>query len=236
MALEEPGQRALAGGQLLAAEEEVTERRSGPGRARSSPRGRPSCPSRRGRPPSRPRPGRGSCPARARCRSGPRGRPGPGSRGRCRGRRPAPAASTRARARRSRPPPGSGTRCSRARALWPRGIPRHNHCVTNTPPPTELERGLVLAVLAPGADDDAELAEVEELVRAAGVEPVGSVVQHRAATGARHVRRQGKDRGVEAGVRAARRRVADRRRRARAGAAAVSRGRPPGAGRSTGRS
>jgi GTP-binding protein HflX len=52
--------------------------------------------------------------------------------------------------------------------------------VTQTPPPTELERGLVLAVLAPGADDEAELAEVEELVRAAGVEPVGSVVQHRA--------------------------------------------------------
>jgi GTP-binding protein HflX len=52
--------------------------------------------------------------------------------------------------------------------------------VTNTPPPTELERGLVLAVLAPGADDESELAEVDELVRAAGVEPVGSVVQHRA--------------------------------------------------------
>jgi len=52
--------------------------------------------------------------------------------------------------------------------------------VTQTPPPTELERGLVLAVLAPGADDEAELSEVEELVRAAGVEPVGSVVQHRA--------------------------------------------------------
>ncbi len=51
--------------------------------------------------------------------------------------------------------------------------------MTQTPPPTELERGLVLAVLAPGADDEAELAEVEELVRAAGVEPVGSVVQHR---------------------------------------------------------
>ena len=52
--------------------------------------------------------------------------------------------------------------------------------MTSTPPPTEPERGLVLAVLAPGADDEAELAEVEELVRAAGVEPVGSVVQHRA--------------------------------------------------------
>ncbi len=37
----------------------------------------------------------------------------------------------------------------------------------------------MLAVLAPGADDSAELAEIDELVRAAGVEPVGAVVQHR---------------------------------------------------------
>jgi GTP-binding protein HflX len=44
---------------------------------------------------------------------------------------------------------------------------------------TEPERGFVLAVLAPGVDADAELAEVRELARTAGVEPVGSVVQHR---------------------------------------------------------
>ena len=44
----------------------------------------------------------------------------------------------------------------------------------------EPERGFVLAVLAQGADPDDELAEVEELARAAGVEPVGRVVQHRA--------------------------------------------------------
>jgi GTP-binding protein HflX len=43
----------------------------------------------------------------------------------------------------------------------------------------ELERGFVLAVLAQGADADEELAEVEELARTAGVEPVGRVVQHR---------------------------------------------------------
>src|ERR687885_1768520 len=43
----------------------------------------------------------------------------------------------------------------------------------------EPERGFVLAVLAQGADDDDELAEVEELARAAGVEPLGRVVQHR---------------------------------------------------------
>jgi GTPase len=41
------------------------------------------------------------------------------------------------------------------------------------------ERGFVLAVLAQGADPDQELAEVEELARTAGVEPVGRIVQHR---------------------------------------------------------
>jgi GTPase len=45
---------------------------------------------------------------------------------------------------------------------------------------TEPERGLVLAVLAPGVDAADELAELEELARTAGVEPVGQVVQHRA--------------------------------------------------------
>ena len=44
----------------------------------------------------------------------------------------------------------------------------------------EPERGLVLAVLAPGVDAADELAELEELARTAGVEPVGQVVQHRA--------------------------------------------------------
>jgi GTP-binding protein HflX len=52
--------------------------------------------------------------------------------------------------------------------------------MTKPQAPTELERGLVLAVFAPGGDDEGELAEVEELARAAGVEPVGSIVQHRA--------------------------------------------------------
>jgi GTPase len=44
----------------------------------------------------------------------------------------------------------------------------------------EPERGLVLAVLAPGADGADELAELEELARTAQVEPVAQVVQHRA--------------------------------------------------------
>src|ERR1700733_11922700 len=43
----------------------------------------------------------------------------------------------------------------------------------------EPERGFVLAVLAQGADPAEELAEVEELARTAGVEPVGRLVQHR---------------------------------------------------------
>jgi GTP-binding protein HflX len=43
----------------------------------------------------------------------------------------------------------------------------------------EPERGLVLAVLAQGREPDEELAEVEELARTAGVQPVGRVVQHR---------------------------------------------------------
>ena len=49
--------------------------------------------------------------------------------------------------------------------------------IPRTPEP---ERGFVLAVLAQGADPDEELAEIKELARTAGVEPVGSVVQHRA--------------------------------------------------------
>jgi GTP-binding protein HflX len=44
----------------------------------------------------------------------------------------------------------------------------------------EAERGFVLAVLAQGVDPDQELAEVKELARTAGVDPVGEVVQHRA--------------------------------------------------------
>jgi GTP-binding protein HflX len=44
----------------------------------------------------------------------------------------------------------------------------------------EPERGFVLAVLAQGVDPEEELAEVNELARTAGVEPIGAVVQHRA--------------------------------------------------------
>src|ERR1700704_3870225 len=43
----------------------------------------------------------------------------------------------------------------------------------------EPERGFVLAVLAQGVDADDELAEINELARTAGGEPLGAVVQHR---------------------------------------------------------
>jgi GTP-binding protein HflX len=45
----------------------------------------------------------------------------------------------------------------------------------------EPERGLVLAVLAKGADADEELGELRELARTAGVEPVAELVQQRSS-------------------------------------------------------
>jgi GTP-binding protein HflX len=47
-------------------------------------------------------------------------------------------------------------------------------------PGADPERGFVLAVLARGADSVEELAEIRELARTAGVEPVGELVQIRA--------------------------------------------------------
>ncbi len=47
-------------------------------------------------------------------------------------------------------------------------------------PGAEPERGFVVAVLAQGVAAEDELAELEELARTAGVEPFGSMVQHRA--------------------------------------------------------
>jgi GTPase len=47
-------------------------------------------------------------------------------------------------------------------------------------PGAEPERGFIVAVLEKGADDDRELAEIEELAQTAGVEFVGRLVQHRA--------------------------------------------------------
>src|SRR5207249_283404 len=47
-------------------------------------------------------------------------------------------------------------------------------------PGAEPERGFVVAVLSQGADAEDELAELGDLARTAGVEPVGALVQHRA--------------------------------------------------------
>jgi GTP-binding protein HflX len=47
-------------------------------------------------------------------------------------------------------------------------------------PGAEPERGFVVAVLAQGVDPDDELAELRDLARTAGVEPVAELVQHRA--------------------------------------------------------
>jgi GTP-binding protein HflX len=48
-------------------------------------------------------------------------------------------------------------------------------------PGAEPERGFVVAVLGPGVDEDEELGELRELLRTAGVAPVGELVQHRPA-------------------------------------------------------
>ncbi len=48
-------------------------------------------------------------------------------------------------------------------------------------PGAEPERGFVVAVLGPGVDENEELGELRELLRTAGVEPVGELVQHRPA-------------------------------------------------------
>ncbi len=48
-------------------------------------------------------------------------------------------------------------------------------------PGAEPERGLCVVVVSPGTDPADELNEISELMRTAGVEPVGEIVQHRAA-------------------------------------------------------
>jgi GTPase len=48
-------------------------------------------------------------------------------------------------------------------------------------PGAEPERGFLVAVLAQGVDEQEELAEMRELLRTAGVEPVGELVQRRPA-------------------------------------------------------
>ncbi len=57
--------------------------------------------------------------------------------------------------------------------------------VRDPAPGAAPERAVLVAVLAPGADADEELEELRELLRTAGVEPAGELVQRRAAPDAR---------------------------------------------------
>src|SRR5258706_9238294 len=56
----------------------------------------------------------------------------------------------------------------------------------------EPERGLLLAVFPPGADAADEIAELEELARTAGVDPIAQIVQHRSRPDPRTVVGKGK--------------------------------------------
>src|SRR6188474_2134341 len=73
-------------------------------------------------------------------------------------------------------------RGSRLRSASRRG---HNPAVTHHQPDpapgAEPERGFLVAVLAQGVDEQDELAEMRELLRTAGVEPVGELLQRRPA-------------------------------------------------------
>ena len=60
-----------------------------------------------------------------------------------------------------------------------------SHHQPDPAPGAEPERGIVVAVLAPGVDETAELGELRELLRTAGVVPAGELVQRRPAPDAR---------------------------------------------------
>ena len=67
----------------------------------------------------------------------------------------------------------------------PRSVPGHNLAVTarqpDPSPGAEPERGLLVGVFPKGVDGEAELGELRELARTAGVEPVGELTQPRSA-------------------------------------------------------
>ena len=65
-------------------------------------------------------------------------------------------------------------------------------------PGVEPERGFIVAVLAPGAEEEDELDELRELSRAAGVEPVGELVQRRPRPDERSYVGKGKLRDLQA--------------------------------------
>ena len=95
----------------------------------------------------------------------------------------------------------------------------------------EPERGFIVAVLGSDVDADEELGEFRELSRTAGVEPVGEVVQKRSRPDQRTYVGKGKLAELSALVQECARRVAARRRRPDAGAAAEARRRAHGARR-----
>jgi GTP-binding protein HflX len=65
-------------------------------------------------------------------------------------------------------------------------------------PGLEPERGFIVAVLAPGVNEEDELDELRELSRAAGVEPVGELVQRRPRPDERSYVGKGKLRELQA--------------------------------------
>src|SRR5262245_46991798 len=98
----------------------------------------------------------------------------------------------------------SSVRCASlsARALTAASLPRSGRGilpqmavgdpVLRGEPALEPERGLLLAVLPQGVDREAELAELRDLARTAGVTPVGEVVQQRAQADPRRYVGKGK--------------------------------------------
>jgi GTP-binding protein HflX len=70
-------------------------------------------------------------------------------------------------------------------------------------PGAEPERGFLVAVLGQGVDEDEELGEMRELMRTAGVEPVGELVQRRPAADPRTYVGKGKLVELKAAVAAA---------------------------------
>ena len=80
-------------------------------------------------------------------------------------------------------------------------VPRHNHAVTarqpDPAPGAEPERGFLVGVYPKGSDGAAELAELRELARTAGVVPVGELVQQRVHADPRTFVGKGKLRELE---------------------------------------
>ena len=70
-------------------------------------------------------------------------------------------------------------------------------------PGAEPERGFLVAAIAPGVDRDSELAEARELMRTAGVEVVGELVQRRSKPDPKTYVGKGKFQELEAQVREA---------------------------------